>query len=59
MNSAPVMIATLRHVGGETMEAPPRVTFRADLADETAAMLARAGFEIVGEPQVLRGGKVG
>jgi hypothetical protein len=39
----------IRHIGGETMDNPPTITYRADMEAETRARMAAAGFEFADE----------
>jgi hypothetical protein len=39
----------IRHIGGATMENPPKITYRADQEAETRARMAMAGFEFADE----------
>ena len=39
----------IRHIGGETMEQPPTITYRADMEADTRARMAAAGFEFADE----------
>lgn len=46
---AQVVTRPIRHIGGETMDNPPRITFRVDMEAETRAKMALAGFEFADE----------
>lgn len=45
----PTIRRPVRHIGGQTMENPPTITYRADKEAETRARMAAAGFEFADE----------
>lgn len=46
-STARVLVAIVRHTGGEVMRAPLRIFYRADREAEMRAMLAKTGMEVV------------
>lgn len=45
----PTIRRPVRHIGGQVMENPPTITYRADKEAETRAQMRAAGFEFADE----------